>query len=214
MRTKKEQWDDAISLMKKLNKYTGTGLYMLKHGPNAEDDDLMLELAQKMIEGIQTMTTVEVCKIDEDEFDDVPAEEEKPKANVPPTDIDQNDVEKMYKEYMSTHCKNVSFMQYDLDCEMFRYIYHRLEGNWKTGMNIDMDELYIQFHSHNKIDITDSITRLMCGYYVDEYDKPIYAIVGFMHKNNNIMKNIWINYTGWHPEVFCNSAKIRRENKE
>lgn len=214
MRTKKEQWDDAISLMKKLNKYTGTGLYMLKHGPNAEDDDLMLELAQKMIKGIQTMTTVEVCKMDEDEFDDIPEEKEKPKTNVPPTDLDQNDVEKMYKEYMSTHCKNVSFMQYDLDCEMFRYIYHRLEGNWKTGMNIDMDELYIQFHSHNKIDITDSITRLMCGYYVDEYDKPIYAIVGFMHKNNNIMKNIWINYTGWHPEVFCNSAKIRRENKE
>lgn len=213
MRTKKEQWDDAISLMKKLNKYTGTGLYMLKHGPNAEDDDLMLELAQKMIEGIQTMTTVEVCKIDEDEFDDVPEEEEKPKANVPPTDIDQNDVEKMYKEYMSTHCKDVSFMQYDLDCEIFRYICHRLEGNWKTGINIEMNELCIRFYDYHEADITDSITRLMCGYYVDEYDKPIYAITGFMHKNNNIMKNIWINYAGWHPEVFYNSAKVRRENK-
>lgn len=188
MRTKEQQWSDAKSLLKKLNKYTGSGLYMLKHGSDDADDGLMLRLAQEMIKGIQTMTTVEVCKMDEDDAGITPdtsatlpnQESSDPDPFDHEPNISSDDIRRRYIESHNAPNKDI----FDFDALMINYLNKKLENNEREGITIDQIEFQRKFPFRSIDEIRDSLIRLVYGLYVDKNMNPMIAVSGFVNVSN------------------------------
>lgn len=196
MRTKEERINDAKVLLKRLNKYTGSGLYMLKHGSDVEDDDLMLQLAQELIKGIQRMATTEVCRMDEDEIISDTVSYSNPKVSDIDNDlmlkklyhIDDNRIalwNRLRTECMNSRTAIPTYKRLELDRAMLDFLDDKLCGNEREGVTVTMHELATHFDSWLNDELDDSIKRLLSGYYETDDGERMYAIEGWINLNKD-----------------------------